>query len=100
MKEIKKLLFKCLIIHSGETEVLILQRENAILKWREILGPTKVFKAIYLQPDSLRGLFGLTDTRNACHGSDSPHSVSIEIKKVFPDFVLDSHKHENKDEKL
>jgi nucleoside-diphosphate kinase len=57
--------------------------------WRNLLGPTKVFKSIYSHPESIRGLFGLTDTRNACHGSDSPESVAEEIKKVFPDFKLD-----------
>lgn len=73
---------------SGPSEVLILERDNAITAWRELLGPTKVLKAIYSHPDSIRGLFGLTDTRNACHGSDSPESVAQEIQKVFPDFDL------------
>lgn len=82
---------------SGPTEVLILQRENAILKWRELLGPTKVFKAIYSHPDSIRGLFGLTDTRNACHGSDSPESVLNEITSIFPDFNLENYEKENLD---
>jgi nucleoside-diphosphate kinase len=54
--------------------------------WRQLLGPTKVFKAIHSHPDSIRGLFGLTDTRNACHGSDSVESVAKEIKIFFPDF--------------
>lgn len=53
------------------------------------MGPTKVFKAIYSHPNSLRGLFGLTDTRNACHGSDSPESVRREIGIIFPDFRVD-----------
>ncbi|CAO1417491.1 unnamed protein product [Diamesa hyperborea] len=79
---------------SGPTEVLILQRENAILKWRELLGPTKVFKAIYSHPDSIRGLCGLTDTRNACHGSDSPGSVLNEITSIFPDFNLENYERE------
>lgn len=79
---------------SGPTEVLILQRENAILKWRELLGPTKVFKAIYSHPDSIRGLCGLTDTRNACHGSDSQESVLNEITSIFPDFNLENYEKE------
>lgn len=75
-----------LFFYSGETEALILEREDAIRKWRELLGPTKIFKTIYSHPDSIRGLYGLTDTRNACHGSDSPDSAMDEILKVFPDF--------------
>lgn len=35
-------------------------------------------------------MFGLTDTRNACHGSDSLESVANEILKVFPDYDADS----------
>lgn len=73
---------------SGPTIVLILEKQNAIQSWRSILGPTKVFKATYSHPDSIRGMFGLTDTRNACHGSDSPESVAQEIQKIFPDFKL------------
>ncbi|KAG5684680.1 hypothetical protein PVAND_013897 [Polypedilum vanderplanki] len=74
---------------SGETEALILERNDAIKKWRELLGPTKVFKTIYSHPESIRGLYGITDTRNACHGSDSEQSVIEEIRKIFPDFEFD-----------
>lgn len=33
------------------------------------MGPTKVFKAKISHPHSIRGQFGLTDTRNVTHGS-------------------------------
>lgn len=33
------------------------------------MGPTKVFKTIFEAPDTIRGQFGLSDTRNATHGS-------------------------------
>jgi nucleoside diphosphate kinase len=49
--------------------VYILAKENAIAEWRKLMGPTKVYQAIYTHPDSIRGLYGLTDTRNATHGS-------------------------------
>lgn len=74
---------------SGPLEAFILSKTNAISCWRELMGPTKVFRAIYSHPDSLRGIFGLTDTRNACHGSDSPESVRREIGIIFPEFRLD-----------
>jgi nucleoside-diphosphate kinase len=48
-----------------------------------------VFKTIFSMPNSIRGLYGLTDTRNACHGSDSPQSVADEIRKIFPDYKFD-----------
>lgn len=75
-----------MLMPSGETEVLILEHEDAISKWREMLGPTKVYKTIYSHPTSIRGLYGISDTRNACHGSDSPESALSEILKIFPDF--------------
>lgn len=32
---------------SSPSEVLVLERQSAISKWRELLGPTKVYKAVY-----------------------------------------------------
>lgn len=49
--------------------MLILAKENAIQDWRKLIGPTKVFKTQYDEPNSIRGKFGLSDTRNAVHGS-------------------------------
>lgn len=73
---------------SGIISVHILARENAIQHWRKLMGPTKVFKAQYESPDSIRARFGLTDTRNATHGSDSPDSARREIGFFFPNFDL------------
>uniref|UniRef100_A0A8D2M7R6 Nucleoside diphosphate kinase n=1 Tax=Zonotrichia albicollis TaxID=44394 RepID=A0A8D2M7R6_ZONAL len=50
------------------------------------MGPTKVFRARHSDPDSIRGAYGLTDTRNTTHGSDSPASASREIAFFFPEF--------------
>ncbi|XP_055528662.1 nucleoside diphosphate kinase 6 isoform X2 [Wyeomyia smithii] len=58
------------LMTSGPLEVLVLSGENAIAKWRELLGPTKVYKAVYSHPDCLRSMYGISDTRNAGHGSD------------------------------
>lgn len=33
------------------------------------MGPTKVYKTQYEAPDTIRGMFGFSDTRNATHGS-------------------------------
>lgn len=54
---------------SGKSQFLILAKENAIADWRKLMGPTKVYQAMYTAPDSIRGSFGLSDTRNATHGS-------------------------------
>lgn len=57
------------LFFSGESEVHILAKVNAIQDWRQLMGPTKVYQTIFTHPDSIRGQFGLTDTRNAAHGS-------------------------------
>ena len=56
---------------SGPIEALILLREDAIEHWRQLMGPTKVYKTWQSHPDSIRGTWGLTDTRNTTHGSGS-----------------------------
>lgn len=54
---------------SGPSEFYILARISAIAEWRKLMGATKVFKTQFSEPDSIRGLYGLSDTRNATHGS-------------------------------
>lgn len=74
---------------SGPISTHILARENAIAEWRKLMGPTKVFKTIYDEPDSIRGKFGLSDTRNSTHGSDSDKTARREMKFFFPEFNID-----------
>ena len=74
---------------SGPLSAHILARENAIVTWRTLMGPTKVLKTIYTAPNSIRGQFGLTDTRNCTHGSDSEASAQKEIAFFFPEFDVD-----------
>ncbi|XP_068432591.1 nucleoside diphosphate kinase 6 [Clinocottus analis] len=71
---------------SGPMRAYLLAREDAIHHWRELMGPTKVFRARYNSPTTLRAQFGLTDTRNTTHGSDSVESAQREIRFFFPDF--------------
>jgi len=71
---------------SGELVAMILAREDAVQQWRQVMGPTQVYRARYTHPTSLRGLWGLTDTRNSAHGSDSEPTASREMKFFFPDF--------------
>ncbi|XP_030577397.1 nucleoside diphosphate kinase 6 [Archocentrus centrarchus] len=74
---------------SGPMRAYILAREDAISHWRGLMGPTKVFRARFTSPASIRGQFGLTDTRNTSHGSDSPESAQREISFFFPDFCVE-----------
>ncbi|XP_055903451.1 nucleoside diphosphate kinase 6 [Eupeodes corollae] len=74
---------------SGPSIAFVLASKGSIAKWRTMLGPTKVHRAVFSSPDSIRSLYGLSDTRNACHGSDSLESASREISIIFPDFDYD-----------
>ena len=57
--------------------------DNAILAWRQFIGPTNTQKAKQEAPNSIRGLFGTDGTRNAVHGSDSPESAERELNFWF-----------------
>lgn len=74
---------------SGPMRAYILAREDAIARWRELMGPTKVFRARYTSPNTIRAQFGLTDTRNTTHGSDSLESARREIGFFFPEFRME-----------
>lgn len=66
---------------SGPCVGIVLEHPNAIIKWRELIGPTSVTVAKEKAPNSLRAKYGdLSNiSRNACHGSDSEASAEREI---------------------
>ncbi|XP_048450326.1 nucleoside diphosphate kinase 6 [Rhincodon typus] len=71
---------------SGPMRAYILAREDAIQRWRHLMGPTKVFRARYSAPKSIRGNYGLTDTRNTTHGSGEyswTRAPSVKRKDCF-----------------
>ena len=78
-----------ILFYSGPVQAYILAHPDAVQRWREVMGPTKTFRAQYEAPDTLRGSFGLTDTRNLCHGSDSHDSAVREISFFFPEFSVE-----------
>lgn len=71
---------------SSPIYALILDKNDAINSWRRLIGNTFVYRTIYTDPDCLRSRFGLTDTRNALHGSDSEETVRREASFFFPNF--------------
>ncbi|XP_026321658.1 nucleoside diphosphate kinase 6-like [Hyposmocoma kahamanoa] len=71
---------------SGSIDLHIIGHANAVELWRRMLGPTSVYKGQFEDPYCLRGIFGISDTRNVAHGSDSYTSAEREIKFFFPDF--------------
>ncbi len=65
---------------SGDSVVLLLERENAIVRWREVMGATDPAKAA---PGTLRRLYGFSIERNAVHGSDARDTAAAEIGFFF-----------------
>lgn len=65
---------------SGPVVACVLQGENAIKRWRDLMGPTNSKQA---PKGSIRGDFGTDVERNASHGSDAPETARIEIAYFF-----------------
>ncbi|OAE25930.1 hypothetical protein AXG93_1712s1080 [Marchantia polymorpha subsp. ruderalis] len=60
---------------SGPCVAMELVAEDAIAKWRLLLGPTSTEVARMKAPSSIRANFGTDSTRNAVHGADSYDSA-------------------------
>jgi len=69
----------------GPVVLLCLEGENAIIRWRDLMGATDPAKAA---PGTLRAKFGESHTRNATHGSDSPASATRELGFFFGAYDL------------
>ena len=65
---------------SGEIVVMLLERENAISGWREVMGATDPALA---KPGTIRHDYGFSVERNAVHGSDAPATAEWEINYFF-----------------
>lgn len=74
--------FKSLVqfMTNGPVVVMALEKENAVVEWRNLMGPTNSKEA---QPGTLRGDFGTDIERNAVHGSDSKENAAIEVSYFF-----------------
>jgi len=70
---------------SGPCIVLVLEAEDAIKKWRTLMGATDPAKA---DPGTLRKEFAESIERNATHGSDAPETAAYEIGYFFAGIEL------------
>jgi nucleoside-diphosphate kinase len=61
--------------------VMCLEGENAIAKYRDVMGATDPAKAA---EGTIRKKFGANIGENACHGSDGPDTAVVEIAYYFP----------------
>ncbi len=65
---------------SGPAVVAILQGENAVQRYREIMGATNPEQA---EQGTIRKLYALDIEKNSVHGSDSQENADIEINYFF-----------------
>jgi nucleoside-diphosphate kinase len=65
---------------SGPCLVIVLEAEDAIPRWRSVMGATNPAEAA---DGTLRKQFATNIERNACHGSDAPETAATEIAYFF-----------------
>ena len=65
---------------SGPVIVFILEGENAIARYRALMGPTNPERAA---PETIRARFGTSIEQNAVHGSDSLTTATAELAFFF-----------------
>ncbi len=71
---------------SGPIVVQVLEGENAVKTYRDVMGATDPAKAA---PGTIRKSFAESIERNSVHGSDSPENAKIEIELNFkPDEIV------------
>ena len=72
----------CAYLSSGPIVVMILQKENAVLANRELMGATNPNDAL---DGTIRKKYGISIDKNSVHGSDSLENAKIEIDFFFND---------------
>jgi len=65
---------------SGPVVVQVLEGENAIARYREIMGATDPAKAA---PGTIRKIHAKSVGENSVHGSDAPETAQQEIAQFF-----------------
>ena len=72
----------CTYLSSGPIVVMVLEKENAVLANRELMGATKPEEAV---EGTIRKKYGISIDKNSVHGSDSVENAKIEIDFFFKD---------------
>lgn len=74
------------VLSAGPMIALCLGREDAVGKWKELMGPESCSVARKSAPSSLRALYGdlSDDTRNAVYGCMTDSDVEHELQFFFP----------------
>ena len=72
----------CEYLSSGPIVVMVLEKENAVLANRELMGATNPNDA---EVGTIRKKYGISIDKNSVHGSDSVENAKIEIDFFFKD---------------
>jgi len=75
----------CAFMTQGPCLPMVLEGEQAIQRWRDLMGATDPAKAA---PGTIRRDFAASIEANAVHGSDSPESAAFEIPYFFSSLEL------------
>ncbi|PYN80032.1 MAG: nucleoside-diphosphate kinase [Candidatus Rokuibacteriota bacterium] len=75
----------CEFMTQGPCLLMVLEADNAIQRWRDLMGATDPAKAA---PGTIRRDFASSIEANAVHGSDSPESAAVEIPYFFSSLEL------------
>ena len=70
----------CDYLSSGPILVMVLEKENAVIANRELMGATNPSEA---NEGTLRKKYGISIDKNSVHGSDSIENAKIEIDFFF-----------------
>ena len=70
----------CAYLSSGPIVVMVLEKENAVLGNRELMGATNPKDA---EEGTIRKKYGISIDKNSVHGSDSVENAKIEIDFFF-----------------
>ena len=72
----------CSYLSSGPIVVMVIEKSNAILDNRKLMGATNPKEA---QEGTIRKKYGISIDKNSVHGSDSNENAKIEIEFFFKD---------------
>ena len=73
----------CSYLSSGPIVAMVLEKENAVLANRELMGATNPKDA---EEGTIRKRYGISIDKNSVHGSDSVQNAKIEIDFFFKDW--------------
>ena len=72
----------CSYLSSGPIVVMVLEKEKAVVRNRELMGSTNPKDA---EEGTIRKKYGISIDKNSVHGSDSVENAKIEIDFFFKD---------------